>query len=107
MLATPSRPTQLRILASNACAAMLPKIVLTGATTGSRSCRRDIVTVICYGSADMLPWINPGSFMIKRIRRRAILQGALISALVSLALLTAQAARAEDANAPDYAAIVA
>ena len=45
--------------------------------------------------------------MIKRIRRRAVLQGVLISALVSLALLTAQAVRAEDANAPDYAAIVA
>ena len=41
--------------------------------------------------------------MIKRICRRAILQGAL----VSLALLTAQAVRAEGANAPDYAAIVA
>ena len=45
--------------------------------------------------------------MVKRIRRRAILQGALISALVSLAQLTAQSVRAENANAPDYAAIVA
>jgi predicted methyltransferase len=51
----------------------------------------------------MLPSLNPGSFMVRRIRRRAALQGAL----VSLALLTVQAARAEDTKAPDYAAIVA